>query len=773
MFVAGRRASLSWGSVALLSRHAPLASSSALSSGAAEALRAACSSSTWSWTSAGAARGYAQAAAIVGEVTAEDRRALSPVRNIGISAHIDSGKTTLTERILFYTGRIHAIHEVRGKDGVGATMDSMELEREKGITIQSAATYCKWRSAQINIIDTPGHVDFTIEVERALRVLDGAILVLCSVGGVQSQSITVDRQMRRYDVPRLAFVNKLDRAGADPARVIEQMREKLRLNAAPLHVPMGLEEAHRGVVDVVTGQAWEFEGPQGDKVKEVPVPENLKDQVAAARAALVERIADVDDEVGEAFVEERPVTAEELAAGIRRATLSLQFVPVLMGSAFKNKGVQLLLDAVQTYLPCPLDVTNTALDLAAGEKPLSLPCSAAGPMVALAFKLEEGRFGQLTYVRLYSGTLRKGDTVVNQSTGKKVKIPRLVRLHADQLEDIPEARAGDIVALFGVDCASGDSFTDGPRLAMTSITVPEPVMSLAVSPKSREQSANFSKALHRFQKEDPTFRVSQDAESGQTLISGMGELHLEIYLERMKREYKVECESGRPRVNYRETLTQPATFDYLHKKQSGGAGQYARVIGRVEPILRDPMDAAAKPATFEFVNQLVGNAIPPGFVAACEKGFQDAMNSGALIGHPVEGVRVFLTDGAAHAVDSSEMAFRLACIYAFRSAFEKGAPTVLEPVMGVEVTAPSEFQGTVMGDVNRRKGVIQNSEQEGDDVVIEADVPLNQMFGYSTALRSMTQGKGEFTMEYKAHQPVTPDVLAELTAHYKAKSKDK
>lgn len=640
-------------------------------------------------------------------------------------------------------------------------MDSMELEREKGITIQSAATNCRWKSTEINIIDTPGHVDFTIEVERALRVLDGAILVLCSVGGVQSQSITVDRQMRRYDVPRIAFVNKLDRAGADPEKVTSALRDKLRLNAAQVQVPIGLEDALRGVVDLVGRRAYEFRGPSGVEVAEVPVPPELAEAVEAKRAELVERVADADDELGELFLAEEPVDEAALKAAIRRATLSLGFVPVFVGSAFKNVGVQTLLDGVTDYLPCPLDVTNVALDLTRDERPLDVPCSASGPLVALAFKLEEGKYGQLTYVRLYSGSLRKGDTITNATTGKRVKVPRLVRVHSDELEDVACARAGDIVALFGVDCASGDTFTDGTRLAMTSISVPEPVMSLAVAPASRDRAAAFSKALARFQKEDPTFRVSNDAESGQTIISGMGELHLEIYVERMRREYGVDCEVGRPRVNYREAITNAATFDYLHKKQSGGAGQYARVVGKVEPI----------PQGFEFVNGLVGNAIPPGYVAACEKGFEDAVNSGSLIGHPVDGVRVTLLDGAAHAVDSSEMAFKIACVYAFRQAYEKASPTILEPVMSVAVTAPSEFQGSIMGDLNRRRGVIQNSEGEGDDVIVTAHVPLSEMFGYSTALRSMTQGKGEFTMEYETHSPVTKEMVDELTAAHRAGKK--
>ncbi|KAL4537141.1 hypothetical protein Ndes2526B_g04948 [Nannochloris sp. 'desiccata'] len=677
-------------------------------------------------------------AALPETVSDDDKDALSNVRNIGISAHIDSGKTTLTERVLFYTGRIHAIHDVRGKDGVGAKMDSMDLEREKGITIQSAATFCRWKDTHINIIDTPGHVDFTIEVERALRVLDGAVLVLCSVGGVQSQSITVDRQMRRYDVPRVAFINKLDRAGADPWKVIRQLREKLRMNAAAVQYPIGLEEVHKGVVDLVSGKVIIFEGEHGENlVESTTIPADIAADVEVKRKELVERLAEVDDDVGELFLMEEDVPAEVLKNAVRRATVDLKFVPVFMGSAFKNKGVQLLLNGVADYLPTPLDVTNTALQLDNNEERITLPCSRSGPLVALAFKLEEGRFGQLTYTRIYSGVLKKGDQITNMATGKRIKVPRLVRMHADELEDISEAGAGDIVALFGVECASGDTFTDGnAKLAMSSMTVPEPVMSLAVAPKARDQSANFSKALNRFQKEDPTFRVALDPESGETIISGMGELHLEIYVERMKREYKVDCESG-------------------------GQGQYGRVVGYLEPLPAD------HPTKFEFENGIVGNAIPPNYIPAIEKGFKEAVNSGALIGHPVEGVKVVLTDGAAHAVDSSELAFKLASMYAFRTGYETASPTVLEPVMAVEVSVPSEFQGAVIGDVNRRKGIVMGSEAEGDDVVINAHVPLNEMFGYSTALRSMTQGKGEFTMEYQGHNPVTAEVLATLTAHYK------
>ncbi|KAK4798270.1 hypothetical protein SAY86_030596 [Trapa natans] len=691
------------------------------------------------------------------------KESMQRLRNIGISAHIDSGKTTLTERVLFYTGRIHEIHEVRGRDGVGAKMDSMDLEREKGITIQSAATYCTWNDYQVNIIDTPGHVDFTIEVERALRVLDGAILVLCSVGGVQSQSITVDRQMRRYEVPRVAFINKLDRMGADPWKVLNQARSKLRHHSAAVQVPIGLEEEFQGLVDLVKMKAYYFQGSNGEKVVSEEIPNNMEDFVAEKRRELIEVVSEVDDKLAEAFLSDEPISSIDLEEAIRRATVARKFVPVFMGSAFKNKGVQPLLDGVLSYLPCPTEVGNYALDQNNKEEKVALSGTPDGPLVALAFKLEEGRFGQLTYLRIYEGVIRKGEFIINVNTGKKLKIPRLVRMHSNEMEDIQEAHAGQIVAVFGVDCASGDTFTDGSvRYTMTSMNVPEPVMSLAVSPVSKDSGGQFSKALNRFQKEDPTFRVGLDPESGQTIISGMGELHLDIYVERIRREYKVDATVGKPRVNFRETVTQHAEFDYLHKKQTGGQGQYGRVCGYIEPL---PAGSTVK---FEFENMIVGQVIPSGFIPAIEKGFKEAANAGSLIGHPVENIRVCLTDGASHAVDSSELAFKLAAIYAFRQCYSAAKPVILEPIMLVELKVPTEFQGTVAGDINKRKGVIIGNDQDGDDSVITAHVPLNNMFGYSTALRSMTQGKGEFTMEYKEHLPVSQDVQMQLVNSHKA-----
>jgi elongation factor G len=671
------------------------------------------------------------------------------LRNIGISAHIDSGKTTLTERILFYTGRIHEIHEVRGKDGVGAKMDSMDLEREKGITIQSAATYCVWKDTSINIIDTPGHVDFTIEVERALRVLDGAILVLCSVSGVQSQSITVDRQMRRYKVPRLAFVNKMDRAGANYARVGAQLGEKLNHHQVLIQVPIGAEDHFVGIIDPIVGKAYYFDGEDGEIVRVEEVPAEYAEATKKARHDIIEGVANVDDVLAEKFIHDQPISAEELKAAIRRATIALKMTPVLCGSAYKNKGVQLLLDAVSDYLPNPTEVVNEALDQKNHEAKVILTSDPEKPFVGLAFKLEDGRYGQLTYIRVYQGHVTKGDFIYNQSTQRKVKVPRIVRMHADEMNDVEEAYGGDIVALFGVECASGDTFTDGTvNYTMTSMYVPDAVISLAVAPKERTGQANFSKALNRFTKEDPTFRVHRDEESAETIISGMGELHLEIYIERMKREYNCEVVAGKPQVAYRETITQRGEFAYTHKKQTGGSGQYARVCGYLEPL---PADAVEH---YEFVDDITGGAIPREFIAAVDKGFKEALKKGSLIGFPVTGVRCLINDGDSHDVDSSEQAFKTAAIMGFREGYEAAKPVILEPIMKVEVQAPEDFQGSVVGQLNQRRGTILSTENSEGYVVAVAEVPLNSMFGYSTDLRSATQGKGEFTMEFAKYSPV-------------------
>jgi len=689
---------------------------------------------------------------------------IEKVRNIGISAHIDSGKTTLTERILFYTGKIHEIHEVRGKDGVGAKMDSMDLEREKGITIQSAATYCLWKDININIIDTPGHVDFTIEVERALRVLDGAILVLCSVSGVQSQSITVDRQMRRYKVPRIAFVNKMDRAGANYKRVAMQLKEKLNHHPVMLQIPIGAEDRFQGIIDPILGKAFYFDGESGENIREEAVPAEYVEEAKQARHDIIAGVAEVDDQLAEKFLADEPISNEELRAAIRRATIALKMTPVMCGSAYKNKGVQLLLDAVGMYLPNPAEVTNEALDQKNNEAKVVLESTTDKPFVGLAFKLEDGRYGQLTYMRIYQGKISKGDFIYNQANQRKVKIPRIVRMHSNEMNDINEANAGDICALFGVECASGDTFTDGNlSVTMTSMHVPDAVIALAVSPKDRTATANFSKALNRFTKEDPTFRVHRDEESAQTIISGMGELHLEIYIERMKREYGCEVVAGKPQVAYRETVTRRGEFAYTHKKQTGGSGQFARVCGYLEPL---PADAVL---TYEFVDEIVGGSIPREFIPACDKGFQEAIKKGTLIGFPVVGVRCVINDGAFHAVDSSEMAFKTAAIMGFREGYEAAKPTILEPVMKVEVQAPEEFQGSVVGQLNQRRGTIMSTETREGYLVAVAEVPLNNMFGYSTDLRSATQGKGEFTMEFLKYAPVPKQEQEDLMKKYREK----
>jgi elongation factor G len=583
-------------------------------------------------------------------------------------------------------------------------------------------------------------------------------------------------------VPRLAFINKLDRQGANPARIIKDLRTKLRLNAVALQVAIGLEDKLAGVCCVVTGRAFAFEGPKGEVVKEVPMPEECKAPVAAARAELIERLAEVDEAIGDLFLAEKDPSAAEIKAAVRRQTIALALVPVFLGSAYKNKGVQLLLDGVCDYLPSPAEKPNTALDRNAGEAAVALQADPALPLVSLAFKLEESRFGQITYMRCYQGTIRRGDVVYNVDKKEKVKVPRLVRMHANNMEDIEAAGAGEILATFGVECSTGHTFTDGAlNYGMTSMHVPDPVISYSVRPSDKGKLANFSKALNRFTKEDPTFRSYVDAESQETIISGMGELHLEIYVERMRREYGVDVKVGEPRVNYRETLTQRAEFNYLHKKQSGGSGQFARVIGYVEPLLRDEEGAgggdsaadkkkAGKTSgdgeTFEFVNALTGNNIPPEFVPACERGFREAVGKGPLTGHQVQGVRVVLTDGQTHVVDSSEMAFRVAAGYAFREAFAAARPNILEPVMRVEVSVPHEFQGVGIALVNKRKGQLTGSETNDLSVVVEADVPLSQMFGFSTDLRSATQGKGEFSMEYKDHAFVSGEQRKELMKAY-------
>ena len=688
---------------------------------------------------------------------------LSHMRNIGISAHIDSGKTTLTERILYYTKKIHRIHEVRGKDGVGATMDSMDLEKERGITITSAATNVEWKDYSINIIDTPGHVDFTIEVERSLRVLDGAILVLCSVGGVQSQSITVDRQLRRYNVPTLAFINKCDRVGANPFKVIDQLQDTLGRNAVLLQIPIGLEDGHRGVVDLVTMKAVYFEGSDGQDLRVDEIPVDLTEEAEECREKMLDAVSMFSDGLMEAILEER-VTEELIHEGVRNGTLSRELTPVFMGSAYKNKGVQLLLDAVINYLPNPTEVENVALDLDQNEAEVKLNPSADLPTVALAFKLEDGLYGQLTYIRLYQGSVKKGDELKNVRTGKRFKVGRLVRMHADSMVDIDGACCGDIVALFGIDCASGDTFvTPGLNYSMISIYVPAPVISLAIIPKDSKATANVAKALNRFTKEDPTFRTYVDPESSQTIIQGMGELHLDVYIERMKREYNTEMDSGKPQVAYREAISQPVDFDYTHKKQTGGSGQFGRVIGRIEPLKR---------GDYEFVNEVKGGRIPREFIPSCDKGFKSALEKGQLLNFPIVGVKVTLVDGQTHPVDSSDMAFKTASRDAFRKAYMKARPQILEPVMKVSIEGPSEFAGNVFATINQRRGIIVSSVEDGTFARVDAEVPLSEMFGYATTLRSLTQGKAEFTMEFLKYGRVPASVAESLIDEFREKQRN-
>jgi elongation factor G len=693
---------------------------------------------------------------------------LNLLRNIGISAHIDSGKTTLTERILFYTNRIHAIHDVRGKDGVGAKMDSMDLERERGITIQSAATHCEWDGHHINIIDTPGHVDFTVEVERALRVLDGAVLVLCSVSGVQSQSITVDRQMKRYNVPRIAFVNKCDRQGANPFRVCDQLREKLGHNSIMVQVPIGLEEEHVGVCDLVTMKAWYFEGENGETIREEEIPAELLEECESRREILLDAVSMFDDDLMEAMLEET-VTPELMDKAIRTATISREITPVLCGSAYKNKGVQALLDCVNKWLPAPTDVVNEAIDMdqstEGNEVMVEVPSDGDKPLVALAFKLEDGRYGQLTYLRVYQGCMKKGEFMYNLRDRKKVKIGRLVRMHSDEMEDIDEASAGDIVATFGVDCYSGDTFTDGNcDFAMSSMFVPNPVISLTITPKDAKAQVNMSKALQRFTKEDPTYRVSSDKETKETIIAGMGELQLEVYVERMKREYGAEVVTSPPRVAYREAITKRADFDYTHKKQTGGSGQFGRVVGYVEP---------GEELDYEFVDQIKGGVIPREYIPSCDKGFKSMMTKGRLIEAPVTNVRIVLNDGNYHNVDSSDMAFQAAAQGAWREVYQRAKPIILEPVMKVQIEGPIEFHGGMVATMMQRRGVVSGVQEESNYCQIDAEVPLSEMFGYATVIRSATQGKAEFTMEFARYAPVPNSVQAEIIEQWQKEKDEK
>ena len=680
---------------------------------------------------------------------------ISRIRNIGISAHIDSGKTTLSERILYYTGRIHRMQEVHANEG-GATMDYMDLERERGITITAAATQVMWNDKSINLIDTPGHVDFTVEVERSLRVLDGAIMVLCSVGGVQSQSITVDQQIKRYRVPRIVFINKMDRVGADPERVRQELRDKLSLNVVPIQINIGVAESFQGVIDLINMQAITFEGSSGEQVVRGPIPAEYADSAASAREKMLDALSMYNDEMMELLLEEKPIEQDMIRRTIREATINRDIVPLMMGSAFKNKGVQPLMDAVCDFLPSPMDRSSFARDHDNEGTEIPLASDPDAPLVAMVFKITDESFGQLSYVRVYQGRIIRGRQYRNARTNRMQRIGRIVRMHANDRKDITDAGPGDIIALLSVDCASGDTICgDGVNYSLESIFVAEPVISLSVMPASSADQERMAKALSRFMKEDPTFRVSTDPKTGQTVISGMGELHLDIYTERMRREFKAEVTVGIPNVSYREAPTVEAEFNYKHRKQTGGSGQYAHVVGRLIPL---PEDAES---SYEFEDNVTSGRIPNEYIPAVNKGFQAAMKKGPLAGFEIVGCKMCLDDGSYHSVDSSEMAFRTAGRDAFIEAFKKSRPCLLEPIMTVEIEMPGEFQGPVVGDLNSRRGIIMGTEARNNYTVVRAEVPLANMFGYATVIRGMTRGTGTFTMEMSRYARV-PAKISEL-----------
>jgi elongation factor G len=677
---------------------------------------------------------------------------LDHIRNIGISAHIDAGKTTLSERMLYYTGKIHRMHEVRG-DEDGATMDYMELEREKGITITSAAITCFWKENQINLIDTPGHVDFTIEVERSLRVLDGAVMVLCGVGGVQSQSITVDRQMKRYRIPRIIFINKLDRVGADPFRVVAAIREKLGLQPIVLQYPIGLEERFEGIVDLIEMTAFYFEGENGDHWVKRPIPEELQGEAQIARDKLLDQISIRSEAMMAKLLSGEDIPSYLIWETLREGTLDHEFTPVLMGSAFKNKGVQNLLDAIGLYLPSPAEREMvTAIDLTTQDTVPIAP-DPGQPVVGFVFKLTDDEYGQMTYTRLYAGTLQRGDRLYNSRTKKSARVTRIIRIEANRRQELESIAAGEIVGLVGIECASGDTLcTPGMNFSLEEMYIPEPVITLAITPKSQVDGDRIAKALQRFVKEDPTLHVSVDPESNKTLLSGMGELHLEIYLERIKREYHAEAYIGKPAVAFRETITQPARFDYTFKRQTGGHGQFAHVIGRLEPW----------EGPFVFENRVVAGAIPNQFIAACEQGCRDALKTGWLKGYPIISIKVVLEGGSFHPIDSSEIAFRVAARQGFEDAFARGKPVLLEPMMKLEVETPSEFIGRIQGKLLARRALLLGSETRNQDAIIWAEVPLVEMFGYATELRSLSQGMATFAMEFAAHRPLAEALMAQV-----------
>ncbi len=679
---------------------------------------------------------------------------LKRLRNIGISAHIDSGKTTLSERVLYYAGRIHRMGEIRGD---GATMDHMELEKERGITITSAATSVDWGANRINLIDTPGHVDFTIEVERSLRVLDGAVLLLCAVGGVQAQSITIDRQMRRYGVPRLAFINKMDRTGADPLRVVDQLRERLGCHPLLLQLPIGSESNFQGVVDLVAEQAVYFDGANGESVRREAIPAELADEAAAARHEMLEVLSMHNDELLELLLGEDEVPQSLIHQALREATLAHQVTPVLMGTAYRNKGVQPLLDAVVRYLPSPLDSPTKAYSHRDPSQEIELKPCPQEPTVAMAFKIVEDPHGTLTFMRLYQGKLVKGESYYNQRSGRKERVGRLVRMHAEKREEISVASAGDIVAVMGLNAASGDTYAvKRASFQLQNMHVPEPVIQVAIAPQDREGAARLGKALQRFRREDPTLQVTTDEETGETLIAGMGELHLEVYVQRIRREYRVEVEVGRPKVSYREAPTRPVEFDVRHRKQTGGSGQYAHIVGRFDVLPEDAEES------FQFEEHITGGRIPKQYIPAVEKGFRSQLNKGPVAGYPVVGLSVSLEDGSYHEVDSSEMAFQTCARTTMREMFGRTSPVLLEPVMKIEIECPTQFQSAVVGDLTARRGIVMGAEIVGAEARVEGEVPLSEAFGYSTSLRSMTQGQGTFTLEFARYNRLPPSLEREI-----------
>lgn len=688
--------------------------------------------------------------------TAKIIEQLKKTRNIGIMAHIDAGKTTATERILYYTGITHRLGEVH--DGA-ATMDFMSQERERGITITSAATTCDWKDHRINIIDTPGHVDFTVEVERSLRVLDGSIAVFCAVAAVQPQSETVWRQADKYGVPRMAFVNKMDRTGADFFNVLDKMRTRLNANPVPLQIPIGSEDKFRGVVDLIAMKAYIWDDESfGMKYDEVPIPDELQEKTKEYRKIMIEAIADQNEALLEKYLSDEEISEQEIEEAIREATVNLDITPVLCGSAFKNKGVQAVLDSIVKFMPSPLDIPPVeGKDPDDDEKVLTRKASVDEPFSALAFKIMTDPYvGKLTFVRVYSGQIDAGSYVKNTTTGKRERVGRLLKMHADSKEELKTVRAGDICAVVGIkDVKTGDSLSDDKNpIILEQMVFPEPVIKLAVEPKSKADNDKLTSGLAKLAEEDPTFKVNVDEETGQTTIAGMGELHLEIIVDRLKREFKVEANVGNPQVSYREAITKPVKHRETYKKQTGGKGKFADMEFEISPIEGH--------TGFEFKNEIVGGAIPTEFMSAVEKGFKEALNSGIQAGYTIEGVHVRVYDGSYHDVDSDAVSFETCAKLGFREAARKAGPIILEPVMKVEVTTPEEYMGDLIGDLNSRRGVIGKMENRAEGSVIDAEVPLAEMFGYSTNLRSLSQGRAVYSMEFEKYAPVPDNIASEI-----------